>query len=273
MTTTKTLVRLVIVIVILAVLVYAIWVSTRPQPIEVKLATITRGTVEATVVNTRAGTITACRRAKLAPAAGGQIVKLLVKEGDRVDKGQVLLELWNVDLAAQRDLARRQLTTAEERRHEACVIADNARREAERTRQLADRGFVSPQGRENANAEARARQAGCDATEADVRGAQAQVRVTQAGLERTVLTAPFPGIVALVTGELGEYATPSPPGIPTPPAVDLIDDTCLYVTAPMDEVDAPKLKTGQFARITLDALPGQVFDGKVRRIAPYVTEV
>jgi HlyD family secretion protein len=273
MTTTKTLVRLVIVIVILAVLGYAIWLWTRPQPIEVKLAAITRGTVEATVVNTRAGTITACRRAKLAPAAGGQIVKLLVKEGDRVEEGQVLLELWNVDLAAQRDLARRQLTIAEERRHEACVIADNARREAERTRQLADRGFVSPQGRENADAEARARQAGCDATAADVRAAKAQVRVTQAGLERTVLIAPFPGVVALVTGELGEYATPSPPGIPTPPAVDLIDDSCLYVTAPMDEVDAPKLKTGQFARITLDALPGQIFDGKVRRIAPYVTEV
>ena len=273
MTTTKTRVRLVIVIVILAVLGYAIWLWTRPQPIEVKLATITRGTVEATVVNTRAGTITACRRAKLAPAAGGQIVKLLVKEGDRVEEGQVLLELWNVDLAAQRDLARRQLTIAEERRHEACVIADNARREAERTRQLADRGFVSPQGRENADAEARARQAGCDATAADVRAAKAQVRVTQAGLERTVLIAPFPGVVALVTGELGEYATPSPPGIPTPPAVDLIDDSCLYVTAPMDEVDAPKLKTGQFARITLDALPGQIFDGKVRRIAPYVTEV
>jgi HlyD family secretion protein len=41
----------------------------------------------------------------------------------------------------------------------------------------------------------------------------------------------------------------------------------------MDEVDAPKLKSGQPARITLDALPGQSFPGKVRRIAPYVTEV
>ncbi|SOD41113.1 efflux RND transporter periplasmic adaptor subunit [Nitrosovibrio sp. Nv4] len=273
MPTTKTLVRLLIVVVILAVSGYAIWLSTRPEPIEVELATIKLGTVESTVVNTRAGTITACRRAKLAPASGGQIVKLLVKEGDRVEKGQVLLELWNTDLAAQRDLAHRQLATAEGRRREACVLAENAHREAERTRQLADRGFVSPQGRENADAEARARQANCDATESDVKRAQAQVRVTQAGLERTVLTAPFPGIVALVTGELGEYATPSPPGIPTPPAVDLIDDTCLYVTAPMDEVDAPKLKTGQFARITLDALPGQIFDGQVRRIAPYVTEV
>ena len=106
-----------------------------------------------------------------------------------------------------------------------------------------------------------------------MRRAQAEIRVTQAGLERTILVAPFSGIVALITGELGEYATPSPPGIPTPPAVDLIDDTCLYVTAPMDEVDAPKLKAGQPARITLDALPGQSFPGKVRRIAPYVTEV
>lgn len=273
MPTTRTLVRLTAAGVILALSGYAIWLATRPEPIEVELATITRDAVEATVVNTRAGTITACRRAKLAPAAGGQIVKLLVKEGDRVKEGQVLLELWNTDLAAQRDLARRQLATAEERRREACILADNARREAERTRQLAERGFVSPQGKEKADAEASAQRANCEASVSDVKRAQAQVRVTQAGLERTVLTAPFAGIVALVTGELGEYATPSPPGIPTPPAVDLIDDTCLYVTAPMDEVDAPKLKIGQFARITVDALPGQVFPGKVRRIAPYVTEV
>lgn len=270
---TKTIPRLAIVLPALALAGFAIWFFTRPEPIQVELATIARGTVEATVVNTRAGTITACRRAKLAPAAGGQIVKLWVKEGDRVEKGQTLLELWNTDLAAQRDLARRQLATVEERRLEACIIAANARREAERTGQLAEKGFVSSQSRENAEAEARARQANCDATIADVRRAQAQIEVTQAGLERTVLSAPFPGIVALVTGELGEYATPSPPGIPTPPAVDLIDDSCLYVTAPMDEVDAPKLKIGQSARITLDALPGQIFAGKVRRIAPYVTEV
>ncbi len=270
---TKTLSRLVIIALVVAVLAYAGWFATRPKPIEVELATIEHGTVEATVVNTRAGTIKACRRAKLAPAAGGQIVKLWVKEGERVEHGQVLLELWNTDLSAQRELVRRQLTMAEERRREACIVADNARRESERTQQLAAQGFVSPQRGETVDAEARARQASCDAAASDVKRAQAQIRVTQAGLERTVLVAPFAGIVARVTGELGEYATPSPPGIPTPPAIDLIDDTCLYVSAPMDEVDAPKLKAGQLARVTLDALPNQTFTGKVRRIAPYVTEV
>jgi HlyD family secretion protein len=269
----KTWLRIVVVASMGSALAYAGWHFTRPQPPEVELATIARGTVEATVVNTRAGTVNACRRAKLAPVAGGQIVKLWVKEGDRVKAGQPLLALWNHDLAAQRELATRQLATSEERRREACILADNARRDADRTEQLATRGFVSPQGGENARAEARARQASCDALAADVKRAQAQIRVTQAGLERTTLTAPFAGIVAQVTGEVGEYTTPSPPGIPTPPAVDLIDDSCLYVSAPMDEVDAPKLKAGQPARITLDALPGQTYSGRVRRIAPYVTEV
>jgi len=265
--------RLFLILLIGAALAYAGWHFTRPAPPEVELATIARGPVESTVVNTRAGTIKACRRAKLAPAAGGQIVKLWVKEGDRVKAGQPLLELWNRDLAAQRELATRQLTTSEARRREACIMADNAKRDAERSQQLADKGFVSSQGGENARAEARARQASCDALVADVKRAQAQIRVTSAGLERTTLTAPFAGIVARVTGEVGEYTTPSPPGIPTPPAIDLIDDTCLYVSAPMDEVDAPRIKPGQPARITLDAISGQTFTGKVRRIAPYVTEV
>ena len=269
----KTWFRLALFVLIGATLVYAIWHFTRPQPPEVELATIERGTVEATVVNTRAGTIKACQRAKLSPTSGGQIVKLWVKEGDRVKAGQALLELWNRDLAAQRDLAMRQLSTSEARHREACIMADNAKREADRTQQLADKGFVSPQSGENARAEARARQANCDALAADVKRAQAQIRVSAAGLERTTLTAPFAGIVARVTGEVGEYTTPSPPGIATPPAVDLIDDTCLYVSAPMDEVDAPKIKPGQIARITLDAMAGQTFSGKVRRIAPYVTEV
>jgi len=265
--------RLIVIVLAVAALAYAGWYFTRPKPPEVELATIERGTVESTVVNTRAGTVKACRRAKLAPVAGGQIVKLWVKEGERVKTGQPLLELWNRDLAAQRELAPRQLTTSEERRREACIMADNAQRDADRTAQLAAKGFVSPQSTENARADARARQANCDALAADVKRAQAQISVTQVGLERTTLTAPFAGIVAKITGEVGEFTTPSPPGIPTPPAVDLIDDSCLYVSAPMDEVDAPKLKAGQPARITLDALPGKVFAGHVRRIAPYVTEV
>ncbi|MCW5597972.1 MAG: efflux RND transporter periplasmic adaptor subunit [Nitrosomonas sp.] len=270
---TKTLPRTITFLFIAALLGYGGWSLTRPNSIEVELVSLTRGTVEATVVNTRAGTIKACRRAKLAPAVGGQIIKLPVKEGDRVEQGAILLELWNADLTAQHELAKQQLATAKSRQREACILAENARRESVRTQQLVSQGFVSPQRAEDADFNAQAKQASCAATAADVKRAQAQIEVTQANLERTQLHAPFAGIVAQVTGELGEYTMPSPPGIPTPPAIDLIDDSCLYVTAPMDEVDAPKIMVGQEARITLDALPGRSFSGRVRRIAPYVTEI
>ncbi|EKD39275.1 MAG: hypothetical protein ACD_75C00455G0001 [uncultured bacterium] len=94
----------------------------------------------------------------------------------------------------------------------------------------------------------------------------------KAMVERTLLIAPFSGIVAEVNGEVGEYVTPSPPGIPTLPAIDLINMDSLYVAAPIDEIDAAKIRTGMEIRITLDAFPKRIFKGKTRSISPYVLE-
>ena len=144
---------------------------------------------------------------------------------------------------------------------------------AERARQLRERGFISADGLERAEADAKARQASCATARSEIAQSRSRVEVARAGLQRMVLRAPFDGVVADISGELGEYATPSPPGIPTPPAIDLIDDSCLYVSAPIDEVDASVVKVGQPSRITLDAIKGKKFSGKVRRIAPYVIEL
>lgn len=262
---------------ILAVLLAAAYVGWRayskPKPLQVNVVAVALGRVEATVANTRAGTVKPCRRAKLAPQGGGQIARLLVKEGDRVAAGQVLLELWNVDLAAQIRLTEEQVGSAKARRNEACAAAQAARREAVRQQKLVAQGFVSAAVVDKADSEADVREAACRAAGAEIAAADARVDTARAALSRTVLRAPFAGIVAEVTGEQGEYSTPSPPGIPTPPAIDLIDDACLYVTAPIDEVDAPRIKVGLPARIALDAFPGQHFPGRVRRIAPYVLEV
>ena len=70
----------------------------REQPLSVTVATVAYGHVESTVANTRAGTVKARNRAKLAPAIGGQIASLEVHKGDQVKKGQVLLTLWNEDI-------------------------------------------------------------------------------------------------------------------------------------------------------------------------------
>jgi len=78
-----------------------VWYFSRPTPVAVSLVTAERGPVAATVANTRAGTVDACRRSGLSPAAAGQIANLPVKDGERVAAGALLLELWNADIKAE----------------------------------------------------------------------------------------------------------------------------------------------------------------------------
>jgi HlyD family secretion protein len=251
----------------------AAWWATRPAPLAVAVAAAESGRVEATVANTRAGSVSACRRAKLATPLGGRIERLTVREGDRVKQGQVLVELWSEDLAARERVAREQQLTARAHVGEICQLAENANREAARARQLREKNFVSEERVDRVESEAKARVAACEAARAAVLEAEARIVAARADTARTVIRAPFDGVVAEVNGEVGEFLTPSPPGIPTLPAVDLIDDSCLYVSAPIDEVDAARLKLGMVARVTLDAYRGKHFEGRLRRIAPYVLAV
>jgi HlyD family secretion protein len=265
--------RLLAALLVAALVAGGIWWLGRPQAVAVVLREIDRGLVESTISNTRAGTVEACQRTRLSTITGGRIEVLAVKEGDRVRQGQLLMKLWNDDQQAQSAWLLTQVATARRRVDEACVTAANAEREAARQAALRAQGFVSGAREESARSEALARAAGCQAAQADLRQTEARVRLSRVEQGRTVLYAPFAGTIAKIVGEVGEYSTPSPPGVPTPPAIDLIDDSCLYIKAPMDEVDAPKISAGQPVRISLDALPGRSFPGTVRRVAPYVSAV
>jgi HlyD family secretion protein len=265
--------RVLLAALVLALIIGSFVWTTRAKPVVVVLKVVDRGNVESTVVNTRAGSVEACLRTRLSTIMGGRIEFLGVKEGDRVKKGQLLMKLWNDDQKAQQTLAEAQRASATQRVKEVCTTAASALREAERQTSLRVRGYVSEAKEDAARSEADARRASCDTARADIVQADARIAVTRVEQGRMVLYAPFDGTVAKIVGELGEYSTPSPPGVPTPPAIDLIDDTCLYVKAPMDEVDAPKIKTGLPVRVSLDALPKQPLKGKVRRVAPYVSAV
>jgi HlyD family secretion protein len=265
--------RLILAVIVIAGIVAVVGYTMRAEPLRVVAVAVERGDVAATVANTRAGTVNACRRAGLSPALGGQMASLPVSKGDRVKAGQVLLELWNEDLRAEKILAERDAIASVARAKESCVIADVANREAKRLVSLRERGISSEEETDRAVGEADAKQAGCEATRDLVRVSDARVDVATAALQRTILKAPFDGVIAEINGELGEFVTPSPVGVPTPPTVDLIDSSCLYISAPIDEVDATAVRTGMQARITLDAFPDQRFPGHVRRVAPYVLEV
>ncbi len=265
--------RLILAVIVIAGIAAAIGYTMRAEPLRVVVVAVERGDVAAMVANTRAGTVNACRRAGLSPALGGQMASLPVSKGDHVTAGQVLLELWNEDLRAEKILAERDAIASAARAKESCVIAEVAEREAKRLVSLRERGISSEEETDRAVGDAEAKQAACDATRDLVRVSDARVDVATAALQRTILKAPFDGVIAEINGELGEFVTPSPVGVPTPPTVDLIDSSCLYISAPIDEVDATAVRTGMPARITLDAFPDQRFPGHVRRVAPYVLEV
>lgn len=250
-----------------------IWRVTRPNPVHVTLKTVSQGKVERTVSNTRAGTVKACRRVKLSPSAGGQIAKLPVAEGDAVKKGQLLLELWNDDLKAQALLAKREILAAKSRSRAACLKADAARRSADRLVTLHKKDVVPEERTENAVAQATALEAECRAYQTQVGVLEAKLEVVQANIERARLIAPFDGVIAQINSELYEFVTPSPVGIPTPPAIDILDNNCFYVTAPIDEVDAAGIRVDMTVRITLDAFKDQQFPGRVRRIADFVLDL
>ena len=267
------LIRWLMLLLVIAGIAFLIWQKTRAKPVEVMVSPVTRGIVEKTVANTRAGTVNACRRARLSPSIGGQIAVLPIHEGDQVKAGDLLLEIWNEDLSAQLAVAEQEAAVAEAQAEAACQSAEEAERQAKRAQTLFNNRVGSQEQTDMAVTEALSLRAKCDASRASVQMSLAHVSLARANLSRSRLIAPFSGIIAKIEGELNEYVTPSPVGVQTSPVVDLIENTCFYITAPIDEVDAAAVRVGMVTRVTLDAFRGREFAGKVRRIAPYVLDL
>ncbi|MGY3975554.1 efflux RND transporter periplasmic adaptor subunit [Aeromonas mytilicola] len=244
-----------------------------PQGTPVKLVAVGRGDVLVTLVNTRAGTIKSCQRAGLSLPGGGVVEQIAVKAGDRVARGDLLLTLWSEDIRADLSRARAQQALGKTQREERCSEATYYEREAQRLATLLAKNLTSRTLAEQAQNLAHTRRYICRASRQQERVDEALVAQVEARLAERRLQAPFAGVVAEVNSKLGEYMTPSPPGVAMPPVIDLIDDNCLYVSAPIDEVDAARLKVGQSARVLLDAMPGRDFAATVTRIAPYVKEL
>lgn len=245
----------------------------RDPGLAVKVARVETGPVEEIVTNTRAGTVKAHHRAKLSPQLGGLVTALPHRKGSRVAAGDLLLQLEDSVQRAQLGLAEEQVRAAEARRREACLAADLAEKELLRGRALAKDGVLSPQALDALQSARDRAGAACQALGATLDEARAQVRLARAQLALTQIRAPFAGIVAECSGEVGEWITPSPPGIPIPAVLDLLDPASLYVSAPIDEVDSRRVKVGQPVRIAVDSRPGEKLPGRLDRVAPYVLDL
>ena len=123
----------------------------RPDPVPVTVYRLTRGTVEETVTNSKAGTVKARRRAKISPEIGGRVDFIGFRPGQLVRKGEILLRIRDSDLKAALALAEQDLESARANSKEACVAADLAGRDLKRLQELArtDESIVSKEMNKN----------------------------------------------------------------------------------------------------------------------------
>lgn len=234
---------------------------------------------------TASGFVVAQRRAAVASKATGRLVELNVREGSRVKAGQLLARLDASDVQATLQVAQAAIGQAQALAaqgqalvRQAQVELGNAEAEFERTRQLREQGFVSPQALDAAQrrldaarASVASAQAGAAQSQASITQARAQLGVQQVNQGYTEIRAPFDGVVLAKNANVGDLITPFSNAAGSQGAVlTLADLSTLEVEADVSEGSLAKVAQGMPVEITLDALPGQRFRGQVASIVPTV---
>lgn len=248
------------------------WTVFAPDPIEVRVAEVARGTVQSTLTNSKAGTVEARRRSRIAAEIGGRVVEVRHREGAHVTAGEPLIRLAEESLRARLEQTKEGVPVAQARLEDACLRRDRSRRELDRTRRLAEQNVASEDRLDALQYGFDSARVACEAAKAELAQARANLRAAESELSKTLIVAPFDGVVAEVNVEVGEWVTPSPPLLTSPAVIDLIDPTSIYVSAPMDEVDAGAIVMGLPVKVSVDSRPGQSFPGRVARVAPYVLD-
>lgn len=194
---------------------------------EVRLARVSKASVEATVSSVNSGTVRAEGNTELAFGTVGRVKEVNVKLGDAVKAGQVLAQVENDDLKS------RLQSTLEE---------------YERSQRLSKSDAMSQSG---------------------VTQARASYDAAVTAYEKSLIKAPYDGIVAELNLEVGELSQITAV-IPQAP-IRVVDVKPRYVRAEIDEVDLPKVKVGLPARVKVLAIRKEPFAARVRKVIPFVS--
>jgi HlyD family secretion protein len=244
-----------------------------PKPIAILAYTVTKGTVEEMLTNSKAGTVMVRQRARLSPEIGGRVVFLGAREGQHIQGGSLLLRLDNLELTASLAVAEKGLKSVYALAQEACVSNELEKKEVDRNRPLHQKGMISDAALDQIINRYEMSQVHCETAKADIQRAKALVDLARANLSKTELRAPFNGVVTKIATEVGEWVSPSPPTVSIAPVITLQDINSIYVNAPMDEADSGRLRIGLPVRVTLSPYPSRFFQGKVVRVAPFVEDI
>jgi RND family efflux transporter MFP subunit len=217
------------------------------------------------------GYIVAQRKAAVASKVTGRLVALMVEEGSKVKKNQIIARMESEDVTAARDQSKANLNTVKASLEQARVERENAEREHDRYRKLVAGGFVSQSDYDTIKLRYQRSREAVRAAEAAVRGAEAALAGARAGLDYTLIRAPFDGVVLTKNADIGDIVTPLGAAATAKAAVVTIADmNSLQVEVDVSETSITSIRIGQPCDIQLDALPNMRFRGEVYAIVPTV---
>ena len=217
------------------------------------------------------GYIVAQRKAAVASKVTGRLVALMVEEGSKVKKNQIIARMENADVAAAKDQTAANLGTVKASLEQAKAERDNAQQVNDRYKKLIAGGVVSQSEYDTVNTRYKRAQEGVKAAEAAVLGAEAALKGASAGLDYTLIRAPFDGVVLTKNADVGDIVTPLGAAATAKAAVVTIADMkSLQVEVDVSETSITAISVGQPCDIQLDALSDMRFRGKVHAIVPTV---
>ena len=246
-------------------LVGAVLFARRPQGTVVDSTRVTKRDVFRSYV-TASGEIVAKQYADIGASVMGRVVSLHVKEGDRVKTGQVLARLDPVRAASEVDAAQSAVKALDEDLKAAEARLVEAGLTAERNATLVEQGLLPKAQGDTSKAVLDAARAQLDAIKRRKDQANAQLRGVRDSLSKTSVVAPMDGIVTRLQVREGEMVVIGIQNQPGTTLMRLVGTSGLNAELKVAEADALRLKVGQTARVTLDALQGREFKGVVSEI-------
>ena len=245
--------KIIIILAVVAVIVVFVLVNllrSGGKSFKVEVEKVKKGDVTAIV--TASGKIQAKRNVKISAYVVSKIIDLPVKDGDAVKKGQLLVQLDPTRYKAEVEQAEAQMRMAGANLEQAKLVHD-------RQKQLFEKSLTSQEQFDNARTDYHAAQAQYDQSKAALAQAQDD-------LSKTTITAPMDGVITELNGEVGEIVMIGTMNNPGTVIMTISDLSEIEAEVEVDETDVANLKSGQEAKISIDAYPDTNFKGKVTEI-------
>lgn len=259
-------------VILLAVIGAAGWFFLGHRPVEVQTATAVApaSAGEAGAVLQATGYVTARRQATVSAQITGTLTDVLIEEGDRVSKGQILARLEDNALRASLQSAQAQAAAAHASVNQNEAQLDQALRDATRQEALVGRGLVSKQLAEQSRTQANTYRAQLNTARRQAQAADAQVGVAQVNLDYTVVRAPFDGVITDKAAQVGEIVSPlsAGGGFTRTGVGTIVDMDSLEIDVDVNEAYIGRVQPNMSAEAVLDAYPDWRIPAHVIAIVP-----